>query len=274
MSVKLIATDLDGTLMAPDHMTVTERTKNALYEAHRKGVKIAIATGRALNATDSVVSQIPFVDYVLYCNGAAVYDRENGKTIYENSIGEEKATRLADFLTANPIHFHIYKDGKIFVPKNVLNFTADTQLPEEFLKEFMKQVILVDSAYDAVKGGGVQVMDTFNVPENLKDELFSLVEEMGLVTTSAVKSEIAVTENGADKGSAMNGLCNALGITPDEVMTFGDAPNDCPMLEFAKYSFAMGNAADICKQTANFTAPSNAEDGVAAMVEKYVLKGE
>lgn len=274
MSIKLIATDLDGTLMAPDHMTVTQRTKDALMKAKEKGVKIVIATGRALNATDSVVSQIPFVDYILYCNGAAVYDRENNKEIYENPICEADAIRITDFLIANPIHFHIYKDGKIFAPKNVLNFTADTQLPEEFLKEFMKQVILVDSAYDAVNGGGVQVMDTFNVPENLKNELFALVDELGLITTSAVKSEIAITAKGADKGSAIKGLCDALGITADEVMTFGDAPNDCPMLEFAKYSFAMGNGAEICKQTANFTAPSNAEDGVAAMVEKYVLKGE
>lgn len=274
MSIKLIATDLDGTLMAPDHMTVTQRTKNALIKAKEKGVKIVIATGRALNATDAVVSQIPFVDYILYCNGAAVYDRENDKTIYESSISEEKAIRLADFLTANPIHFHIYKDGKIFVPKSVLKFTADTRLPEAFIQEFMKQVILVDSAYDAIKGGAVQVMDTFNVPDNFKDELFSLVEELGLITTSAVNSEIAITADKADKGSAIKGLCDALGLTSDEAMTFGDAPNDCPMLEFAKYSFAMGNGADICKQTANFTAPSNTEDGVAAMVEKYVLKGE
>ena len=273
MPIRLIATDLDGTLMAPDHMTVTQRTKNALISAREKGVKIVIATGRALNATDAVVSQIPFVDYILYCNGAAVYDRANDSTIYESTIDEEKALRLADFLTANPIHFHIYKNGRIYVPKNVLEYQADTQLPEAFIKEFMKQVILVDSAHDAVKGG-VQVMDTFNVPEELKPELFALVEEMGLVTTSAVKSEIAITANGADKGSALDGLCKVLGLTADEAMTFGDAPNDCPMLEFAKYSFAMGNGADICKQTANFTAPTNAEDGVAAMVEKYVLEAE
>lgn len=274
MSIKLIATDLDGTLMAPDHMTVTQRTKDALIAAKEKGAKIVIATGRALNATDAVVSQIPFVDYILYCNGAAVCDMSDGKTIYESSIDEEKAVRLTEFLTANPIHFHIYKDGKIFVPKNVLDFAAETQLPEEFIKVFMKQVILVDSAFDAVKGGAVQVMDTFSVPAELKEKLFALVEELGLVTTSAVNSEIAITANKADKGSALAGLCSVLGISADEVMTFGDAPNDCPMLEFAKYSFAMGNGAEICRQTANYTAPSNAEDGVAAMVEKFVLKGE
>ena len=56
MAVKLIASDLDGTLMAPDHMTVSERTKKALLDAHEKGIKIAIATGRTLHFTDSVTA--------------------------------------------------------------------------------------------------------------------------------------------------------------------------------------------------------------------------
>ena len=78
MSVKIIATDLDGTLMSPDHLTVSERTKAALIEAHNKGIKIAIATGRALNFTKNVTDQIPFVDYVICSNGASVYDRNEG----------------------------------------------------------------------------------------------------------------------------------------------------------------------------------------------------
>ena len=61
--------------MAPDHITVTERTYNALKAAHDKGVKIAIATGRTLGFVESVVKQIPFADYVIYSNGASVYDR-------------------------------------------------------------------------------------------------------------------------------------------------------------------------------------------------------
>ena len=66
MSVKIIATDLDGTLMAPDHITVTERTKSALLNAHKKGIKIAIATGRTLGFITPVINQIPFTDYVIF----------------------------------------------------------------------------------------------------------------------------------------------------------------------------------------------------------------
>ena len=98
MAVKLIASDLDGTLMAPDHMTVSERTKKALLDAHEKGIKIAIATGRTLHFTDSVTAQIPFVDYVVSSNGAAVYDRNAGEYVYSTLVPNKVALEAVEFL--------------------------------------------------------------------------------------------------------------------------------------------------------------------------------
>lgn len=72
MSIKLIATDLDGTLMAPDHLTVTKRTYDALKSSHDKGIRLAVATGRSMVLIDNVISQVPFVDYIIYSNGACM----------------------------------------------------------------------------------------------------------------------------------------------------------------------------------------------------------
>ena len=74
MSIKLIALDLDGTLMLPDHITVSERNLKAVKYAHDMGVKIAISTGRTLSVVTRVLEQIPFVDFVMFSDGAAVYD--------------------------------------------------------------------------------------------------------------------------------------------------------------------------------------------------------
>lgn len=79
MSIKLIATDLDGTLMAPDHLTVTKRTYDALKSSHDKGIRLAVATGRSMVLIDNVISQVPFVDYIIYSNGACVYDKNEEK---------------------------------------------------------------------------------------------------------------------------------------------------------------------------------------------------
>ena len=98
MSIELIACDLDGTLMAPDHLTVTDRTYNALYSAHKKGIKIAIATGRTLGFTGGAVEQIPFVDYVIYSNGACAFDCAAGKDIYRNCISAENTAEILSLL--------------------------------------------------------------------------------------------------------------------------------------------------------------------------------
>ena len=270
MAVKLIASDLDGTLMATDHMTVAERTKNALVAAHNKGIKIAIATGRTLTFTNSVTAQIPFVDYVVSSNGAAVYDRNAGEYVYSTLVPNADALEAVDFLNALPVHYHIYMGGKIYIQKTALNYAANTGLPEEFLADFISRVTLVDDLKQAIGENGVEVIDVFSMGEN-ETAIVDFFKSKNLVMTSAVRGELAATALGADKGTALGGLCGVLGISADEVMTFGDAENDCPMLEFAGLSFAMENGNDICKKSAKAVAPSNAVDGVAQMIEKYCL---
>lgn len=66
MSIKLIATDLDGTLMAPDHLTVTKRTYDALKSSHDKGIRLAVATGRSMVLIDNVISQIYLLLIILF----------------------------------------------------------------------------------------------------------------------------------------------------------------------------------------------------------------
>ena len=270
MAVKLIASDLDGTLMAPDHMTVAERTKNALVAAHNKGIKLAIATGRTLTFTNSVTAQIPFVDYVVSSNGAAVYDRNADAYVYSTLVPNADALEAVDFLNALPVHYHIYMGGRIYIQKTALDYAADTGLPEEFLADFISRVTIVDDLKQAIGENGVEVIDVFSMGKN-ETAIVDFFKSKNLVMTSAVRGELAATALGADKGTALNGLCGVLGITADDVMTFGDAENDCPMLEFAGLSFAMENGNDICKKSAKAVAPSNAVDGVAQMIEKYCL---
>lgn len=270
MAVKLIATDLDGTLMAPDHMTVTQRTKNSLFAAHEKGIKIAIATGRTLHFTDSVTEQIPFADYVISSNGAAVYDRNAEKYVYSTLVPNKVALEAVDLLNSLPVHYHIYLGGRIYIQNSAMQYTADTGLPEDFLQEFLSKVTLCDDLKSVIGESDVEVIDVFSMGES-EAAIVELFEKKNLVMTSAVRGELAATAVGADKGTAIGGLCGVLGITADEVMTFGDADNDCPMLEFAGLSFSMENGRDICKSVAKAVAPSNAEDGVAQMIEKYAL---
>lgn len=270
MAIKIIATDLDGTLMAPDHLTVTERTKSALTAAHEKGVKIAVATGRALNFTAGVTKQVPFADYVICSNGASVYDRNAGEFIYTNLVSPEVTYEAVKLLETLPVYYNIYMDGKIYAQDGKVKYFDNFGLPTVFLEDFASKLTVCDDMLSEVEGKGAELIDVFYNAET-KQKIFDFFESKGLVLTSALTGVVSATAVGSDKGTALKGLCDIMGFTADEAMTFGDASNDSTMLKFAGYSFAMANGDEICKASAKFQAPSNAEDGVAQMIEKYAL---
>lgn len=275
MAVKIIATDLDGTLMAPDHLTVTERTKKALAAAHDIGIKIAVATGRALDFTEGVTKQIPFADYVICSNGASVYDRNNNEFVYTNLVSPEITAQAIELLNTLPVYYNIYIDGSIYVQKDSDRFFKNDDLPAVFLEDFASRLVVCDDLATVVNGKGAELIDVFyGDSDELKKIIFDFFESNGLVLTSALAGVVSATAVGSDKGTALSGLCKIMNITADEAMTFGDASNDATMLKYAYYSFAMENGDEICKASARFSAPSNAEDGVAQMIEKYALKGE
>ncbi len=272
MALKIIVTDLDGTLMAPDHMTVTERTKNALLKAHEMGVKIAIATGRTLSVIDNVTNQIPFVDYVIYSNGAVVYDRNNDKNVYTNFVPKDAADKIVDFLEQYPAYYDVFNNGCQHAQADKGDYFKNNGLPSAFIEDYISRLVLHDDIADFVKHNDVEKINLFYFNgehhDEIKDFLFSIDD---IECTSPVAGDIEMTGKNVDKGEALKALCDELGFTSDEVMTFGDADNDIGMLKFAKYGFAMKNADEKCKEVASFIAPSNADDGVAASVEKYVL---
>lgn len=271
MSIKLIASDLDGTLMSPDHLTVSERTKASLWRAHEKGIKIAIATGRALNFTEGVTSQIPFVDYVVCSNGASVFDCNKKQFVYSNLINPETTSQAVKLLNSLPIYYNIYMNGGIFVQKGCDKYFNNTGLPQEFIKDFSSRLTVCENIAFDTHGTGAELIDVFYDTSEHKKIIFDFFESEKLVLTSALSGVVSATAVGSDKGSALNGLCKVLNIEHDSVMAFGDASNDSTMLKFAHYSFAMDNGDEICKKSARLVAPSNGDDGVAQMIEKYAL---
>lgn len=271
MPVKFIACDLDGTLLSEDHITVSERTKKALLEAHEKGIKIAVATGRTLSVIYNVIDQIPFADYVIYSNGAAVCDLKTAKTVYENYMPADVAADLFSYLSSYPVYFEFYQNGKQHILKGCEKYFKGMDLPQEFLDLYARSTIAHDDIMPFAEMG-VEKVNLFYFEKAYYDEIRNhLFSNNRIDCTSPVAGDIEMTYKGVDKAYALEGVCAQLGIDRSEVMAFGDADNDLKMLEFAGYGTAMGNAADICKEKAKYITLSNACDGVAVAVEKYAL---
>ena len=277
MSIKLIVTDLDGTLMAPDHTTVTERTRRALKEAHDKGVKTAIATGRTISLIGMVTNQVDFIDYVIYSNGAAVYDRVNKKLIYTSFFDTENALELAKFLDSEPVFYEIYANGWSYIRNDKVSLFDMGNLPKDFIDEITKHTVFVDDMCEIIKKSDVEKFNISSMAperaEYITEKLVSFkdTEWTSSLPGSKVQNQLEFMKKGVNKGAAVKGMCSVLGISPESVMAFGDAQNDCSMLELVGWSFAMGNACEECKRTAKYITDTNANDGLAKAVEEYVL---
>lgn len=272
MSIKIIATDLDGTLMSPDHITVTENTVKTLQKAHDFGVKFAIATGRTLAVTNNVRAQVPFVDYIIYSNGAGVYDCNTDKVIYSDYMPKDIVEKIVNFLDKYPVYYEVYSGGVPCVQSDRAKYFKNNGLPDEFIDEYMQSVSQYDNLPEFVKNNDVEKINLYYFDgeylAEIQDYLFSLDD---IDCTSPVMGDIEMTFNGVNKGKALDGICSQFGIDKNEAMSFGDADNDIDMLQYCEYGFAMANGSEICKKNAKYQALSNAEDGVAVAVRQYVL---
>lgn len=273
MSIKIITLDLDGTLMSPDHLTVSEKNRKALKAAHDRGIKIAISTGRTLAIMGDVCQQVEDVDYIMYSNGAAVLDRSTNKNIYTNLMSSSLCCEMIDYLDSFHVFYEIYIDGFSYAPKNKVQYFDFSFLPKEFVDDLTSKITLCDNIKDTIGSKDVEKITVYCVPEQVFPVMWNHFDNMeSIALTSSLQNNTEMTAATADKGMALRGICEALSISPEEAMAFGDAANDCPMLIFAGFSFAMGNGTDECKAAAKYITKSNGEDGVAHAIQKFILE--
>lgn len=262
--IRLIALDLDGTLLSPDHVTVSEANRAALRAAHSAGIAVAAATGRTLSILGDVCTQVPQIGYVLYSNGAGAANRLTGEVLYENALPWPDAARLFDYFDRFPVFAEVYAGGVSYAQRDKERFFPFGVFPQDFVEEARRGMTVCDSFRDTLRDKAVEKFTVYTVDKALYRAMWNeLSADGGFAVTTSFPVSIDVTKAGADKGAALAGLCRALGLSPEQSMAFGDAENDSPMLHSAGIAVAMGNASDACKAAADYITKSNGEDGVA-----------
>lgn len=268
--MKLIATDLDGTLLHSDG-NISPFTLNTLRQASDKGANVVIATGRMFAGTSQILRYMPFCRYCITTNGAEIYDRTTDKLIYSRPIEQETALFVANYAKKNNIHMHAYAENVLYTTmldeKSVLYKKATglmgTLLEEDFCDFYSKhsiaKLVLIDSR------------------ENCDKFFLGLKNTLGK-SASIVQSNanfVEITSNLATKGQALNFLIDFLGVLPKQTIAFGDSGNDIPMLSGPWNSRAVANAWTEVKQIADKIIESNNDDGVAKEINRiFSLKGD
>ncbi|WP_047984484.1 Cof-type HAD-IIB family hydrolase [Ornithinibacillus californiensis] len=240
--VKLIALDMDGTLLNKAH-EVDERTKEAIRSALEKGVHVVLSTGRSIGTCYPIAEELGLTSYLVTCNGGEVWTME--KQLLEQHLLETEIVEKIWHLGAGlGIHMWMTSTEGFFIgerPENLYDY--------QWLKF------------------GMDSVDT--------DKLDQAVKELSyfadLEITNSLPTNIEINPKGVSKARALQRVCSEIGITMKEVMACGDSLNDIKMIQEAGIGVAMGNAQEAIKKVANHVTDTNDNYGVAKAIEKFVL---
>ena len=202
MGIKLIAADLDGTLMYTDHMTVTPRTYNALKAAHDRGVHLAIATGRPRSLVGYVIEQLPFADYIISANGASAYSVKEKKNVYSDLIDNGTAVRVINRFLQEPVFFQAYCDGHAHYQADREPFFDYDDFPSDFIAQAQLHMTEYPDLCAGLGGRDIEMLAFYSLKRDMLPVYQELLAGYGLTVTNSFEGNIDVTSPTADKGSS------------------------------------------------------------------------
>ncbi len=273
MSYRLVVLDVDGTLLNSQGV-LTPRVREVVERVRAAGVVVALATGRRLRSTLPVVRELGLPLPAILNNGALVMDLEREETIYHRPLPRAVAREVAGILYGMGVPVFLYRHT--LEGKDVF-YELDPVYPEAraFLSRnepYAERVPGLAAAleFDPVK---VVVFDEERRIRELADHFarLPLPPHRMMVTGDRAGWLLEFYHAGCSKALGVKLLASRLGITREEIMALGDNTNDLEMLRYAGLGVAMGNAVEELKASARLVARSNDEEGVAEVLERYVL---
>jgi Cof subfamily protein (haloacid dehalogenase superfamily) len=266
----LIASDVDGTLL-DDNESITARTRAAVDAAVAAGAHFVLATGRPPRWVWPVVDALGFAPMAVCANGAVVYDPATDRVIAARTLSADTLGELAGIATrAIPgVGLAVERIGDSAHDAATPQFISSPGYEHAWLNPDNTEVSIDDLlSAPAVK---LLIRKAGAASADMAAELVPRIGVAGEVTYSTDNGLIEVVPSGTNKAAGVAELIAPLGISADDVVAFGDMPNDLSMLLAAGHGVAMGNAhPDVLAVAAEVTAP-NTDDGVARVLERWWL---
>lgn len=266
----LIATDVDGTLLDEDER-ITPRTRQAVHAAVASGVEFVLATGRPPRWVPPVAEALGFAPMAVCANGAVIYDAEHDRIISARTLSVDVLTELAEIATRviPGAGLAVERVGRSAHDSATPQFVSSPGYEHAWLNPDNTEVSIEDllsapAVKLLIRKAGAQSSD-------MAAELVKHVGIQGDITYSTNNGLIEINPLGTSKATGVEEVARPLEITAEDVVAFGDMPNDVPMLRWAGHGVAMGNAHPEAVAAANEVTASNAEDGLARVLERWWL---
>lgn len=273
MDIRLIALDLDGTALN-SHGELDKRTLKAFDRAAASGITIAAATGRAFCALPKALFHVSSLEYAITFNGTGIYRLSDGACLYSNRMTEDSLSPLLALLDTYPCPIEIFVDGQAYGPWHYVKHPEAYHIPERSSNYIRATRTPVDdmASFLAKNRNHIEGIDFVITDMALKKEIRSAAEQIpNLYVTSSVPHYLEFAAGGASKQTALAHFLSILGLSPSQVMAFGDGENDLEMITFAGLGIAMGNAEPQLKEAADYVTDTNDAYGVAKAIEHFLF---
>lgn len=263
--IKLVAIDLDGTLLDNDRK-ISQRAKEAIQRVRAQGVEVTLATGRMFASArpyaDELGLSLPLVTY----QGALVKVSGTGEVLYHRKVDPELAQQVVAMGRERKCTVNFYVDDHVLVE-------TLTPQAEEYSRKYNAVFREIGDLRRVSQLSPIKML-VIDYDEGRLDQFQQECRERfgdSLYITKSMPEYLEFMHPEASKARGIDALARHLGITSRQVMAIGDSYNDLDMLEYAGLAIVMGNAREEVKRKADYVTCSNEDEGVAEALNKYIF---
>jgi len=291
MTYRLLALDLDGTVM-DDHLLIRSSVHAAVRRAQDAGVRVVLATGRGYDATLPYAQKLGITEPLICYQGGLIRDPSNGRVLHETTFdkalaleliswkaGRERQASQEGSLSSNPaatraramferdgIDIAMFMDGVMYLDR----MEGDPEFFERYFGQHVRFVADLRASLYTRPHKSMLIAHPSTCDEILPELKATFAGRLQVVRSHPLFVE--VTPPDVSKGRGLAVLAEYYGIAQGAAIAVGDNENDLSMVEWAGVGVAMGNATPGLKAAADWVAPGIDEDGVAAVVSRFILE--
>ena len=275
MNIKVIATDMDGTLLDPKGQLDLPRLEKILDKLDQRGIRFVIATGNEVHRMRQLLKYLVERVVLVVANGARIFENDEllqaqtwDDAMVDRALDHFKGRECQDQFVVTAMNGGFVKEGTVFTE-------LDKFMTPEMIEKLYQRMNFVDE-FDPNLFGGVLKMSMV-VGEKRSESVLQEINDLFDGHVRAVSSGygcIDILQDGIHKAWGLVELLKRWNLKPEQITAFGDSENDIEMLELAGISYAMENAEEAVKRVATKVAPANSQAGVYKVLENWLERGE
>lgn len=268
---KLIALDMDGTLLNSE-LKLSEGNRDAIERAFRAGKQVVLCTGRCLAEIRDTLKQLPQIRYLVCENGSCVYDSKYDQTIHVEPVPVEEIRNILNLVRGERCVIQVFHENQSYFNRPNADW-ADAYRVGNYRGVFNRCSIWDAKLFDRYDERPFRIEKINLYFDNLRtrNQIYAKLEGRPLKLAMSLGYMFEVVSHRADKGVGLKMLCDHLGLDIGQTIAMGDSANDLEVLRAAGFSAAMGNACPEAKAAASIVTADCDHDGVAKVIDEYLL---